>query len=268
MPDPSPAVLLTADGVRLAAEHWPGERDAGVVLAHGFTGHARNADVRRIAGGLHGAGFGVLVPDLRGHGRSGGVSTAGADERLDVAAAVEWLRGAGYRRIAVVGFSMGGSAVLRHAGLGGDADAVVAVSSPGTWFERGTRSMRLVHWMFEKKTGRLAVRLLRNTRVDARGWDAPPEAPADVVARIAPRPLLLVHGDADHYFPLHHLDALRTGAPTATVWIEAGMGHAELASGDELIARIAAWVRDALTGRAGDVGEVVSAPVCHDERRD
>ena len=37
-----------------------------------------------------------------------------------------WLRAQGYRRVAVLGWSMGGSVVLRHAGLGGDADAVVS----------------------------------------------------------------------------------------------------------------------------------------------
>jgi pimeloyl-ACP methyl ester carboxylesterase len=235
--------LHTSDGVGLAARHWdPGHRDLACVVAHGFTGSSRNPHVQRISLGLAGHGVGVLALDFRGHGRSGGVGTAGADEIHDVAAAVEWLRAAGYRRIAVLGWSMGGTAVLRYAGLGGDADAVVSVSAPGRWFERGTRPMRVVHWMFESRTGRTATRVLRRTRVSPTGWATPPEAPAEVAGAIAPRPLLIVHGDADHYFPMHHADALAAAAPEAEVWIEPQMGHAEVATTAELVNRIAEWV--------------------------
>ena len=243
MTAPVPLTLRTRDGVRLVADHWDvGDRRLGCVVAHGFTGSARNPHVQRIVRGLVGQGLGVLAADFRGHGRSGGRGTAGADEVLDIAAAVAWMREDGYARVAVLGWSMGGSAVLRYAGLGGDADAVVGVSSPGTWFERGTRPMRLVHWMFEKRTGRAATRLLRRTRLSGAGWPVVPEAPAEVVGRIAPTPLLVVHGDADHYFPRHHVDALAAAAPDATVWIEPGMGHAETATTAALIGRIGAWV--------------------------
>lgn len=269
-------VLRTSDGVRLVAEHWPADRtdgdasagDAagagqdgrgiGCVVAHGFTGSARNPHVQRIIRGVNAAGIGVLAADFRGHGRSGGRGTAGADEIRDIAAAVDWLRGAGYRYVAVLGWSMGGTAVLRHAGLGGDADAVVSVSAPGLWFERGTRPMRLVHWMFEKRTGRAATRVLRRTRVSAEGWRTLPEAPADVVGAIAPRPLLIVHGDADSYFPLRHVQALAAAAPQADVWIEPAMGHAEVATTPDLVARIAGWVR----------GSAAAPPVCDDGHRD
>ena len=119
----------------------------------------------------------------------------------DLAAAVAFLRAEGHRAVAVLGWSMGGSVVLRHAGLGGDVDAVVSISSPGHWWERGTGPMRLVHWAVETRLGRLVTRLATRTRVAA-GWAQLPESPVEVVAAIAPRPLLIVHGDADHYFPV------------------------------------------------------------------
>jgi pimeloyl-ACP methyl ester carboxylesterase len=133
--------------------------------------------------------------------------------------------------------------VLRYAGLGGDADAVVSVSSPGTWFERGTRSMRVVHWLCETRSGRLTCRLLRGTRLATAAWEVVPAAPVEVVGAIAPRPLLIVHGDADHYFPLRHAELLAAAAPTAEVWIETGMGHAETATTPELVSRITQWLR-------------------------
>ena len=52
-------------------------------------------DVQAISRALAGTGAGVLAIDFRGHGRSGGLSTVGAEEIHDVAAAVAWLRPAG-----------------------------------------------------------------------------------------------------------------------------------------------------------------------------
>lgn len=245
MIDRRPVTLRTSDGVRLAADHWDcGARDLGAVVAHGFTGSSRNPHVQRICQGLAGRGIGLLALDFRGHGRSSGHTTAGGDEIHDVAAAVAWLRDNGYRSVVTLGWSMGGTAVLRHAGLGGDADAIVSVSAPGTWFERGTRSMRLVHWMFEKRLGRMTARVLRRTRIAPQAWAVVPEAPAEVVGAIAPRPLLIVHGEADRYFPLTHVEALAAAAPTAQVWIEPMMGHAEVATTADLVDRIGKWVLD------------------------
>ncbi len=260
MVQPVEVGLRTSDGIPLAARHWDlGQRELACLVAHGFTGSSRNPHVERICVGLLRHGVGVLALDFRGHGRSGGLGTAGADEIHDVAAAVEWLRGAGYRRVAVLGWSMGGTAVLRYAGLGGDADAVVSVSAPGRWFERGTRPMRLVHWMFESRTGRTATRVLRRTRVSPVGWATLPEAPAEVAGAIAPRPLLIVHGDADHYFPMHHPDAIAAAAPEAELWIERRMGHAEVATTADLLDRIGRWVV-AACGQP--------SAVCDDDTRD
>ena len=238
-----PLVLHSSDGIRLAAIHWDtGDRAIGCVVAHGFTMHSNRGEVQRISRTIAARGIGVISPDLRGHGRSGGYVTAGADEIHDVAAAVAWLRSAGYRWVAVLGWSMGGSAVLRYAGLGGDADAVVSVSAPGSWFERGTRSMRVLHWAFETRTGRATTRVLKRTRISPDGWDSVPEAPAEVAGGIAPRPLLIVHGELDQYLPVRHADELAAAAPDAEVWIEKDMGHAEVATTEALADRIGAWV--------------------------
>lgn len=247
MPGPTLTNFRTEDGVQLAARHWdPGTREVGCVVGHGFTGSSASRYVQAICRHLTAAGLGVLALDFRGHGRSGGVSTAGADEIHDLRCAVAAMRVLGYQRVAVLGWSMGGSAALRYAGLGGDANAVVSVSSPGTWFERGTRPMRLVHWMCETRSGRMATRVVRRTRLSNVGWLEVPQAPVEVVGRITV-PVLLVHGDADAYFPLRHVEELAAAAPMAAVWIEPGMGHAETATTPELTARIARWVFQAVT---------------------
>lgn len=249
--------LLTADGVRIRAEHQPrspgpadraGDRDLALVVAHGFTGSLQRPALRTILATL-GEHAGVVAFDFRGHGRSGGVTTVGDREIDDVEAVVRWTRTLGYRHIATVGFSMGGAVVLRHAGLIGGVDAVVSVSSPAWWHYRGTVPMRRLHWLIETGSGRFVSRLWRGTRVDRAGWtDPPPVPPYEAAATIAPIPLLVVHGDADPFFPVAHAEALDAAArEPKELWVRPGLGHAEGAVDAALLGDIAGWVRDRVT---------------------
>ncbi|MGA5810561.1 alpha/beta hydrolase [Streptomyces cellulosae] len=212
------------------------------VIAHGFTGDADRPHVRRVAREF--ARYGAVVTfSFRGHGRSGGRSTVGDREVLDLAAAVGWARELGHTRVVTVGFSMGGSVVLRHAALdGGGVDAVVSVSAPARWFYRGTPPMRRLHWLVTRPSGRLVGRYGLRTRIHHRQWDPVPLAPFEAVPRIAPIPLLVVHGDQDAYFPLDHPRMLADAAGEhGELWVEHGMGHAENAAPEPLLRRIGDW---------------------------
>jgi pimeloyl-ACP methyl ester carboxylesterase len=235
--------LLTDDGVRLSARHLPGPDDLGIVVAHGLTGSSRRSGVRRAVATLAQAG-GVVSFDFRGHGRSTGHSTVGDREIFDLAAAVGWARELGYSRVATVGFSMGAAVALRHAAALGGVDAVASVSGPSRWYYRDTAPMRRVHWVIETRLGRFTGRVLRRTRIAANGWQPVPEPPDAAAARIAPTPLLVVHGDADALFPISHARALYEAAgEPKQLWIEPGFGHAEAGASPELLARVGAWVR-------------------------
>lgn len=237
-----PLTLYAIDGVRIDAGYTAGTGELCLVLVHGFTGNWRQPTTRRIAGRLSEVA-GVIAIDLRGHGRSGGLSTVGDREVLDVDAAVRHARHLGYERVALVGFSMGGMISIRHAALIGGVDAVVSVSAPSRWYYRDTKPMRRAHWAIERRTGRLAVRLARRTRITPRRWVREPEAPYRVAGRIAPVPFLVVHGDADPFLPVEHAELLHdSAAEPRELWIESGYGHAEGAATSELIGRIAGWV--------------------------
>jgi pimeloyl-ACP methyl ester carboxylesterase len=241
-------LLLTADGVPIIAWHdvpVPAVGDLGFVVAHGFTVHAGRPDVRRVVSALRGYG-GVVTFDFRGHGTSGGLSTVGDREVLDLAAAVDWARRLGYRRVVTVGWSMGASVAVRHAALRRGVDAVVAVSGPSRWHFRGTAAMRLLHVGVETRLGRVVLARGFGTRVARSGWDPVPEPPDAVARRIAPVPLLVVHGDRDRYFPIEHARWLALAAgPTARLWEVPGFGHAEAGVGPQLLGRIARWAEAA-----------------------
>jgi pimeloyl-ACP methyl ester carboxylesterase len=246
--------LVTEDGVPIDAMHLPGDTDLAIVLAHGFTLSWQHGAVWRVARRLN-RSAGVIAFDFRGHGRSGGLSTLGDRETKDLAVAVAYARELGYRRIVAVGFSMGASIVVRYAGLVGGIDAAVSVSGPGRWYYRGTYPMRRVHWAVERRLGRMITRLWLNTRISGGRWNPVPMPPAEAAARIAPIPLLVVHGDRDPYFPVEHAHQLYEAArEPKELWVVPGFGHAESGSTDALVDRIAAWADETTAGRASADG--------------
>ncbi len=253
--------LTTTDGVDISAVHVPdsrGRTDLCLVVVHGFTGNWRQERVERVIGRLAAFG-GVMAIDMRGHGQSGGATTVGDDEIHDVEAAVSWARALGYGAVVTVGFSLGGAVVLREAALMADGpgrvDAVVSVSAPAFWYYRGTRVMRLAHWLVETRPGRLVMRA-RGTRVSSRMWTEPlPVPPHEAAALLGEVPLLVVHGDIDHYFPLEHPRAIHESARRSGVrtdlWVEAGFRHAESSISESALDRIGAWARECLPVQGG-----------------
>lgn len=262
-------VLRAADGVEVGATYHPppegGLVDPVLVVGHGFTGFRAKDDNVRVVDHLRGR-LAVVSLDFRGHGTSGGDSTLGLREVLDLDAAVAWARELGHRRVVTVGFSMGSSIAVRHAALTrtedrghlalrtrNAPDAVVAISGTAFWFYRGTAPMRLVHRAVSTRAGRAVLARVSGTRVEVGDWEVEPlpYSPEEAAAFIAPTPFLIVHGDADHYFPLEHAQAVHRGAsqgardrglePTVDLWVEPGFAHAEAAIDDALLDRVCDW---------------------------
>jgi fermentation-respiration switch protein FrsA (DUF1100 family) len=85
------------------------------------------------------------------------------------------------------------------------------------------------------------------TRISNGKWDPVPLAPADAAARIAPVPLLIVHGDQDTFFPVDHAQRLYDCArDPKELWIIPGFGHAESGARPALLDRIGGWTRRAV----------------------
>jgi pimeloyl-ACP methyl ester carboxylesterase len=261
--------LVTEDGVPIDAVHLPGPKDLAIIVVHGFTLSWQRPSVWRIASRFNRMA-GVITFDLRGHGRSGGLSTLGDLEIKDLDAAVAWARELGYQRVAAVGFSMGASIVLRHAGLIGGLEAVVSVSGPGRWYYRGTERMRWVHRAVERRSGRYVTRHWLKTRISPEGWKLIPVPPAEAAAKIAPVPLLIVHGEKDLYFPPEHARQLYMAArQPKELWLLPEMGHAESASDPDLVDRIGRWVDQATreSTAAPDATPAADAPQPSTPRR-
>ncbi|MBW3620963.1 MAG: alpha/beta fold hydrolase [Actinobacteria bacterium] len=223
--------LVTEDGTRLSGTYLPGPvgtRGPAVVLAHGFAANRRKPAYAYLADGLA-QRMSVLALDLRGHGGSGGISTLGDREALDVAAGIAWLRAYGHRWVGAVGLSMGATSVLHAGARGAPADAIVVVSATARFrMPAETPPMQRLASVWHTPWKRHGLRALLRVRiVPPTAWTSPGH-PEDLVAGIS-APLLVVHGDDDAYFPTDDARALAAGAAgPAALWIEpAGFGHAE-----------------------------------------
>lgn len=244
--------LLTDDGTRLAAVRLDGPPSAPltIVLIHGFLNWSRSpailAFAERLAREVH-----VVIPDLRGHGRSGGRCTMGRSEPRDVAAAVAAAPPG--LPVVTVGTSLGGAVVMLHAGTYAGVAGVVTISGPAWW---GTpdrpAAQRLARWV-ETPAGRACLAGLLRTRVD--GCVDGAQGSRQVVSAIAPAFVLAVHDPDDNYFgPEHALQVMEWAREPKELWWMPGAGHGSdlltPAFADRLLEEVRARVAAAPEARA------------------
>ena len=234
----APFRVITPDGVDIVGTRV-GKAEPALVFCHGFLGWHRKPRVGRFLEELS-RWFTVYGADLRGHGRSGGLCTFGDREYLDVEAVVRAARKDGHASVVTVGASMGGIAVVRHGGILGGVDMVVAVSVPARWEGHRSASIRRMQRLTTTPQGRQLCRLA-GARLSTI-WGAP-ESPEEIVAKIAPTPLLLVHGRDDAYFDEEEAWRLyrRAGQPKRLL-LASRFGHAEDGFTPQFAQRLAAVV--------------------------
>ena len=118
--------FTTSDGLRLSGWYVPSKNGAAVLIVHGGGGDRDGA--RLHAAMLARAGYGVLLYDARGRGRSQGDPNAyGWTWGPDVDAAATWLEHArGVQRVGALGLSTGADVLIEAASHRRDIRAIVA----------------------------------------------------------------------------------------------------------------------------------------------
>lgn len=231
--------LSTPDGLRLAAWYVPAEAptDRAVLLLHGHT--ASRAQVLPQARLLR--DYNCLLLDFRNQGDSEpACSGLGVLETADVRTALDWLVARGQARIGALGISMGGAALLREAA--GDA-RVCGVVVDGTYARLRavvTQRARVRGYPLPELLAR-AVVLEAGRRTGRRLEALEPEA---AIARLAPRPVLIIQGTADETCPPGQAMCLyaAAGEPKALYWVP-GAAHTEnmVRGGAEYAQRVRAF---------------------------
>lgn len=176
------------DGLTLSGWYVPSQNGAAVILNHGFRENRLGGIP--IARMLSKAGYGVLLYDLRGHGRSeGNLSTWGWAEVNDLLGALDFICGRSEvdpQRVGAYGFSLGGQIALHTAAQDQRIRAVVAdgtspaVLSDHTYNNRFQMSRQ---WLYNVIAYQFQA-LLLGVR--------PPAGVAEQMGKITPRPVLLI----------------------------------------------------------------------------
>jgi pimeloyl-ACP methyl ester carboxylesterase len=155
--------------------------------------------------------------------------------------------------VVTVGISLGGAAVLLHAGRYGGVAGAVAVSAPAWWGAWDTAATQRVRRYATTPAGRAVLARVLRTRI-AGTCEGVPDS-RDVVAAIAPGFTMIVHDPDDHYFGMEHAETLYqwAGEPKA-LWLEEGVGHGT----DLLTPAFAARLLDELRDRVSSPRSVPS----------
>jgi uncharacterized protein len=212
-------VLTTSDGLRLAGWYVPSRNGAAVIAFPGRSGPVRHARM------LVGHGYGVLLLDRRGEGESeGDFNARGWGGQPDLRAAITYLRerpDVERDRIGGLGLSVGGELLLETAAQDGRLRAVV---SEGAGLRSAAEQKHMpgappepLRWIAPITTETAAGVILSD--------HLPPADLADLMPRIAPRPVLLIRGmqgNGDEVLNRVYRD---TGGPGVDLWEIAGAGH-------------------------------------------
>lgn len=165
----------------------------------------------------------VLAFDHPGHGESpAGVTTLGDREREDAEAGLKLLRARGYTRLGVLGTSMGGTTAI---GVAAEDLGVKAVVSEATFARQRDLPLQYLrsHGFVAPELVAFATLLMLDWRT---GRDLEAASAEGAIARLAPRPVFLIHGDADHVIAPDNAQRLFAAASEPkSLWIVPHADH-------------------------------------------
>lgn len=272
------SISFFSEGVRLAGTLFipgdlrSGERRAGIVLCHGYTG-VRDLYLPDIAKALCQAGFVVLTFDYKGWGDSEGQKSrlAPYSRVIDSQSALTWLGAQEFvdpERLGIYGTSYGGATVVWVAAVDPRVKCVVSVVGVGNG-QRWMRSVRRpdeYHDLLQRSSEDRVRRVMEGQSALVERTDillpdrqsaelaaaarrgnpgAVSQIPLEfiddtlgfnaewIVDRIAPRPVLFITTDNDRLVPPEESEALyRHAGEPKKLVILHGFGHYEVYAGE------------------------------------
>lgn len=226
-------VAFQARGDDITLRGWwieGGPGNATVIMVHGKDSIRDDPGPRYLdlAAELAGAGYDVLMFDLRGHGKSDfGRFTLGDDEPRDVLGAIDFLRSRGVddADIVVLGFSTGAVSALDAVA---HEPAIAGVVADGAWPDlRELLDAELPRQSPLPSFYNPGIYLMGRLVYD---FDVNDQSAEDDVAALAAaqRHMLLIHGTEDRYTSVEQAAGIAAAAasdPNAEFWQIEGVPH-------------------------------------------
>ncbi len=201
-----------------------------IIMGHGMHANRATPLILSLSAALAHQGFAVLAFDMRGHGESAPAPLGGGDlEQRDVLGAVDFLRSGqlpypelGHpRSIGGWGISLGGVALMFAAA---QEPAIKALVIDSAYASMESLIKHAFGYAFPFIPGTLVIAHMLY------GIDYYAVRPVDVVAKIAPRPILFIQGANDNIVLPSNMTELATAASAASnahvqTWLVPNAGH-------------------------------------------
>ena len=135
----------TEDGVKIAFNLYKCGHDEVVIICPGWYMTKDSSAFLSLAEKIT-VKYDVISIDFRGHGKSSGFFTFTSKEIFDLDAVVNYAK-ENYKKIYLMGFSLGGAMVLIYGAIRGGADKIIAVSAPSDFYKIENRMWHPNAWI-------------------------------------------------------------------------------------------------------------------------
>lgn len=217
--------FIAADGLSISAWYIPVENSGKAIVSF----HGGNSDRRAFLDAVpawHQAGFNVLMPDYRSHGRSeidpSGLSY-GLKESLDGIAAIDWLvEQKSIERIGLIGASLGSAAALMTADKSKRVDALVLQSAGYDFSQLFKNVMPFLPDLIARNGARMMLWLTGVSFADAWSLNYPLLGAMQELSI----PVFFIHGSEDRIVLPSEARALyEIAREPKQFWLLEGMAH-------------------------------------------
>lgn len=193
--------LKTNDGIKIAVNSYENNFENVVIIAPGWF-MTKDSRFFKDMSDIFSKYTDVLTFDFRGHGKSSGFYTFTSKELNDITAVINYAK-AKYKKIYLIGFSLGGSISLIAASNNNVIDKIIAVSAPSCFEKIENKIWKKEAWLLTIKKCELkrwlSVRPSLIIRKKTR--------PIDIIENIK-CPTLFLAGEKDPTVCCWHAEAL------------------------------------------------------------
>ncbi len=208
----------TEDGIDIHAVFYQGSPEAGmIILCHGHGVNLMRMD--DMVAFLRRAGYSLLLPDFRAHGRSGGkYCTVGLHEWKDLRAIIDVVREKGLiasaTPIAAYGRSMGAATLINGAENLPEIKAFILESSFESLRKIAARDAWNNLLIPDTPVTDLAFWITKQVT----GIDYASNSPESKTRGISNRPVFLIHDEKDTRADMNAFSSLKGRLPQAQIW--------------------------------------------------